>query len=730
MRFSRVSLGKRGQDSGRGSDEFGAAAGGAIASVPWLLGESSGRPRSTVSFSPSVIIEPLPKQPASHRQATPYGIRKLKLEQQTGAVTPPAPPQQEEPEQQQCSAAAELELLVPAAEQTQTSSQTLQQSPITLRAFEDHQPLTVPPVAPAYVVREVLAAFAPEGAAAAAAAAVAAAARTAEVEATIAAALEPVKPTLLLYVPDCLEHVAWATREHHQECPARMDALCGPAGALHGPAFAALQWGDGAAARPATMSDLLRVHEYDYIALLQAKCEEAAKFEQRSATDAGKAADPAALGGTRGVDRGAAGGAEWGSPPGYLDADTLITAKSFAVARKAAGAVIEAVDRVMSGANKNAFVVVRPPGHHAGPSGSVPGPNFWRNPDMNSSGFCLVNNVAVGAAYAMARYGRGGQGASGGRFRVAIVDFDIHQGNGTEDIHGNGTEDIHGNGTEDIVRSLRPRRRRLPLPPSWPPAFAATYKPWLDEDDAENVMFASINLVQGHDFYPASGHASAGGGDGDGDELHGGHIINAALAPVGGVAPGDLPPRARLAQVHNTSQQPQTNSAINVALSPVGGVAPGDLPARARLAPARAAKLRALASLQLRASCEEALLPRLAAFAPDVLFVSAGFDGHHEDMYHWNTNDDYAWLTRRLMECAAAGGGRVVSVLEGGYSLAPRDPPPAPQPRQRSTARVRGKAEPQPPAAAAPEPPVPSFEGGGGLAQGVRAHVAALMGRV
>ena len=94
-----------------------------------------------------------------------------------------------------------------------------------------------------------------------------------------------------------------------------------------------------------------------------------------------------------------------------LDPDTVVSPGSLDAARHAAGAVVAAVDLVMEGKADNAFCAVRPPGHHA-----------ERNEAM---GFCLFNNVAVGAAHALDAWGLS---------RVAIVDFDVHHGNGTEDI--------------------------------------------------------------------------------------------------------------------------------------------------------------------------------------------------------------------------------------------------------------------------------------------------------
>ena len=96
----------------------------------------------------------------------------------------------------------------------------------------------------------------------------------------------------------------------------------------------------------------------------------------------------------------------------YLDADTLVSMKSFEAALYGAGGACRAVDEIMSGAADNAFVAVRPPGHHATAEKAM--------------GFCLFNNVAVAARYAQAKYKE--------IERVAIVDWDVHHGNGTQGI--------------------------------------------------------------------------------------------------------------------------------------------------------------------------------------------------------------------------------------------------------------------------------------------------------
>jgi acetoin utilization deacetylase AcuC-like enzyme len=97
---------------------------------------------------------------------------------------------------------------------------------------------------------------------------------------------------------------------------------------------------------------------------------------------------------------------------GYLDADTIVSMRSMDAALHGAGAACRAVDAVMSGEARNAFVPVRPPGHHA--------------TSEHAMGFCLFNNVAIAARYAQERYPQVD--------RVAVVDWDVHHGNGTQGI--------------------------------------------------------------------------------------------------------------------------------------------------------------------------------------------------------------------------------------------------------------------------------------------------------
>lgn len=212
-----------------------------------------------------------------------------------------------------------------------------------------------------------------------------------------------------------------------------------------------------------------------------------------------------------------------------LDPDTIVSPGSGQAALRAAGALLAGVDAVATGQALNAFAAVRPPGHHATPDRAM--------------GFCLFNNVAIGAAYARARYGFS---------RLAIVDFDVH----------------HGNGTQAIFEA--------------------------DPD----TFYASTHQ---ENIFPGTGRR---------DERGVGNLCNVPL-PAG-----------------------------------AGGEA-------------------------FREAMENAVLPALAAFEPDFLFISAGFDAHRGDPLAGLRleTEDYAWVTTKLLEIAdATCGGRVVSALEGGYA--------------------------------------------------------------
>ena len=211
-----------------------------------------------------------------------------------------------------------------------------------------------------------------------------------------------------------------------------------------------------------------------------------------------------------------------------LDPDTAMNPHTLKAAWHAAGAAVQGAELVARGLARSAFCCVRPPGHHA-----------ERHQAM---GFCFFNNVAVGAAHALAELGID---------RVALVDFDVHHGNGSENI------------------------------------FAGD----------ERVLMVSTFQ---HPLYPYSGEIARGP-----------NMINVPL-----------PPRSS-----------------------------GDA---------------------LRAAVTERWLPALEKFQPEMVFISAGFDAHREDdmaNLGW-VEADYAWVTREIVGAAERhAGGRVVSLLEGGYNL-------------------------------------------------------------
>ena len=212
----------------------------------------------------------------------------------------------------------------------------------------------------------------------------------------------------------------------------------------------------------------------------------------------------------------------------WIDPDTLMNPHTWQAIRRAAGAAIAATDAVLDGVVDNAFCAVRPPGHHA--------------MRAQAMGFCFINNVAVAARHALDVRGLS---------RVAIVDFDVHHGNGTEDI------------------------------------FSGD----------ERVLMTSFFQ---HPFYPFSG-----------------------------------------------VEHPAANM-LNVPLPAYTGGA------------------------RVRDVVQNQWLPRLRAFAPQMLFISAGFDAHRDDELGQMglVEADYAWITRALCELATqCCGGRIVSCLEGGYNL-------------------------------------------------------------
>jgi acetoin utilization deacetylase AcuC-like enzyme len=182
--------------------------------------------------------------------------------------------------------------------------------------------------------------------------------------------------TALIYDPIFLEHI---TPRKHPEHPQRVEMAI--------KMLEALNWleRDGLvqlAPRAATIEELATVHEREYIQEVELASQQAAQ-------------------------EGAAGGRK----TLFFATDTYVSAKSYEAALKAAGAPLTAIDAVMKGEVDNAYCLVRPPGHHAVAESAM--------------GFCLFNNVAVAARYAIDHYGLE---------RIMIIDYDVHHGNGTQEM--------------------------------------------------------------------------------------------------------------------------------------------------------------------------------------------------------------------------------------------------------------------------------------------------------
>ncbi|WP_027996898.1 histone deacetylase family protein [Simplicispira psychrophila] len=292
---------------------------------------------------------------------------------------------------------------------------------------------------------------------------------------------------------DCWKH---EMGPGHPECPERLDAI--EDRLLVSGVFDALERYD---APQAAAADLELAHDRMHVAVMRGYSELLAEEVL-------------------------AGGPEFSQ----IDPDTSINVHTWNAALRSAGAGMAATDAVMAGEIENAFCAVRPPGHHA-----------TRN---KAQGFCFFNNVAIAAKYALERYHLQ---------RVAVVDFDVH----------------HGDGTENIL--------------------------------AGDMRALMVGIFQ-HPFYPFCG-----------------------------------------------DQNPAANM-VNV-----------PIPAYTR-------------GMEIREMIEMAWIPRLEEFQPEMIFISAGFDGHREDdMGQLGlTEQDFAWITQRIKDIAKRySKGRIVSLLEGGYVMNP-----------------------------------------------------------
>mmetsp|Transcript_3859 Transcript_3859/g.6558 ORF Transcript_3859/g.6558 Transcript_3859/m.6558 type:complete len:193 (+) Transcript_3859:169-747(+) len=162
----------------------------------------------------------------------------------------------------------------------------------------------------------------------------------------------------------------------------------------------------------------------------------------------------------------------------------MVSGETWRAALLSSGAIIEACENVVSGKFKNGFCAIRPPGHHAG----VFGKTFKNNEcdQEQTNGFCYLNNLAIAAAYLKNKHREIIK-------KIAIVDFDVHHGNGTQEIIECMQEPklFREQGNASILFDNDPR-------------VSTQYRPWLDESDGKNVLFTSVHL-HGQQFYPNTG---------------------------------------------------------------------------------------------------------------------------------------------------------------------------------------------------------------------------------
>eukprot|EP01113_Clastostelium_recurvatum_P019823 TRINITY_DN2347_c0_g1_i1.p1 TRINITY_DN2347_c0_g1~~TRINITY_DN2347_c0_g1_i1.p1 ORF type:complete len:1829 (-),score=374.67 TRINITY_DN2347_c0_g1_i1:39-5525(-) len=273
--------------------------------------------------------------------------------------------------------------------------------------------------------------------------------------------------------------------------------------------------------------------------------------------------------------------------------DTFLSPLTLQAAYRSAGAVCEAVDLVLKGGYKRAFCAVRPPGHHAG--------RYGKTANAPTQGYCILNNVAIGGKYAM---------LTGGLDRIAVVDFDVH----------------HGNGTEEILAA----------------------------DDS--FLFASMHVCEDRGFFfPGTGFEDGtahGPRRGEGRGLTSSTAIMAQqndAFTTGSNTPAPLP--SLPTQPQSSDHRGGTNTPSNVL---------------------NIALRRHTGSAGFMAAVRERLLPRLSEFKPQLIILSAGFDGHKDDPANGLklTEEDYYALTKMMMSVADKySSGRIISVLEGGYGV-------------------------------------------------------------
>ncbi|OQR90703.1 histone deacetylase [Thraustotheca clavata] len=351
--------------------------------------------------------------------------------------------------------------------------------------------------------------------------------------------LQPSFRTLLLHHPDCMEHI---TIEGHQESPDRITAILrtieDQASLCHPRVESSSDF------NLASFDTILRVHSEKYIDTLK-------NLHDQVQMQLGLLALTPRI-------QVQVQGTLLELAKNDAICDTNFSRGTLRAALRAAGSVCHAIDKTVFHEYRNAFCIVRPPGHHAGASGLL------RN--SVSCGFCILNNVMIGAQYALDTYPTEVS-------RVAIVDFDAH----------------HGNGTEDILKKRRGRS---------------------DSD----ILFVSMHCY-GEGFYPGSGH----------DHELDTNVFNVALAPC-----------------WSTQKEKGVRA--------------------------------------FRKQLQKVVIPMLRSFAPNLILISAGFDGCKGDIgnkQHGNRDgpmgldlrpEEFHWATQQILKVAnICCKGRVISVLEGGY---------------------------------------------------------------
>lgn len=462
--------------------------------------------------------------------------------------------------------------------------------------------------------------------------------------------------TLIVTHPTCWEgHFTCppsVMSRHSKELPPsenvkRLTVLCDDRhGALRSKEFQGLRW---TTAKKAALADVVRCHEYAYVASIQRLCEEMGHEMQTSDDKSSSTKDKLS---TRTIDR-----------------DSTISRESYDAALYACGATIQAVTSVVRGETRNAFCAVRPPGHHAGPRGKVA--SIYDQ--CGSHGFCIFNNAAVAAAYARTVLRDDVK-------RVAILDFDVH----------------HGNGTEAILRNLKPSVRRTSCRGSFlSPGFQTTgetnalqlglqrlearslsYKPWKDEEDVSDMFFASTHGYGktapedgGGQMYPGSGATC-------GVTFKPNCVLNGKEPrKLYGLAPEQSPDEAlsSIPWTNTDALRAAVKNAKRARASCISGHLNGifDKVWDGRMINCGMDRF---VRLGWRLTWLEHILPALHKFNPDLILISAGFDAHFQDEINHGfiglVEDDYAWLTRRIVQLANDRcHGRVVSVLEGGYRV-------------------------------------------------------------